>query len=77
MRLWGTVQLQPRWPFLPRSHLLPGGEKGLPAVHGLGEGAAEVDDAALAPAFAALYHHARHLHQLHWALPITQGLSEV
>lgn len=62
--------------FLPRSHLLPGGEKRLPAMNGLGEGAAEVDDAPLST-MAALHHHAGHLNQLHGALPVTQGLSEI
>lgn len=56
-------------------HLLPGGKERLPAVDLLGEGAAEVDNPAMAA--AAFHDHTRHLHQLHGTLPISQCLSEV
>lgn len=58
-------------------HLLPGGEKGLPAVDGLGESAGQVEEAALPAPLAALHVHAGHLHQLHRALSVSQRLGEV
>lgn len=63
--------------FLLLGRLLPGGKEWLPAVDGLGEGTAQVDNPTLASALTALDDHTRHLHQLHRTLPVPQRLSEI